>query len=54
MKDIDHVNILDGLVFEIVSDKVEKSVVEKPCFRGGDIIIYPPGTDRVKNDMHAA
>ena len=29
MKDIDHVNILDGLVFEIVFDKVEKSGVEK-------------------------
>ena len=48
MKDIDRANILDGLVIEIVFGKVEKSGVEKPSFRGGDIIISPPGTDRVK------
>ena len=47
MKDIDRANILDGLVIEIVFGKVEKSGVEKPSFRGGDIIISPPGTDRV-------
>ena len=39
MMDIDHVNILDGLVFEIVFDKMEKSGVEKSSFRGGNIII---------------
>ena len=48
MKDIDRANILDGLVIEIVFGKVEKSGVEKPSFRGGDIIISPPGTDRDK------
>ena len=32
MKDIDRVNILDGLVFEIVFGKVEKSGVEKPSY----------------------
>ena len=42
MKDIDRANILDGLVIEIVFGKVEKSGVEKPSFRGGDIIISPP------------
>ena len=49
MKDKDCVNILDGLVFENVFDKVEKSGFEKPSFRGGDIIISPTptGTDRV-------
>ena len=51
MKDIDRANILDGLVIEIVFGKVEKSGVEKPSFRGGDIIISPPGTDRVKNPL---
>ena len=48
MKDIDCVNILDRLVCEFFFGKVEKSGVEKPSFRGGDIIISPPGTDRVK------
>ena len=48
MKDKDRVNIMDGLVFENLFDKVEKSGFEKPSFRGGDIIISPPGTDRVK------
>ena len=42
MKDIDHVNILDGLVFENGFDKVEKSGFEKPSFWGGDMIISTP------------
>ena len=50
MKDIDRANILDGLVIEIVFGKVEKSGVEKPSFWGGDIIISPPGTDRVNTE----
>ena len=48
MKDIDRVNIQDGILFEIFFDKVEKYGFEKPSFWGGDIIISPPGTDRVK------
>ena len=46
MKDIDRVNIQDGILFEIFFDKVEKYGFEKPSFWGGDIIISPPGTDR--------
>ena len=48
MKDIDRVNILDVLNSKIASDIMEKFIVEKPNFRGGDIIISPPGTDRVR------
>ena len=54
MKDIDRVNILDGLVFENIFDKAEKSGFEKPSFRGGDIIISPPGTDRVIRFLNAS
>ena len=54
MKDKDRVNIMDGLVFENFLDKVEKSGFEKPSFRGGDIIIYPPGTDRVNSALAAS
>ena len=42
MKDIDRVNILDVLNSKIPSDIMEKCSVEKPIFRGGDIIISPP------------
>jgi len=35
MKDKDRVNIMDGLVFENLFDKVKKSGFEKPSFRGG-------------------
>ena len=47
MKDIDRVNILDVLNLKIASDIMEKFSVEKTNFRRGDIIISPPGTDRV-------
>ena len=35
MNDIDHVDILIKLVFEISFEKVEKSDIEKPNFQGG-------------------
>ena len=35
MNDIDHVDILIKLVFEIAFEKVEKSDIEKPIFQGG-------------------
>ena len=43
MEDIDRINILDGLVFEIVFGKVEKSGVEKPSCQQR-IYLHPPRT----------
>lgn len=51
MNDIDYVNILDSLVFQIAFDKVEESCMEKPSFQGGYKKTLP-GTDRVKIDKH--
>ena len=49
MNDIDHVDILIKLVFEIAFEKVEISDIEKPIFQGGLLKINPPppGTVRV-------
>ena len=42
MNDIDHVDILTKLIFEIAFEKVEKSDIEKPIFQGGAKDSNPP------------
>ena len=48
MKDIDCVDILDGLVFENVFDKIEKCGFENQVFEGGYNYI-PPHSHNGKN-----